>query len=700
MSRFLLLTLCLAFASLFARAAEFTAIECVEPDPSFAEQYETVRPIADFEEGFEGWRTPRGGQAADAVLSLSDEAVAGAKSMRVDYAFCGRESLEYIDLATDVPMDKPGLFVGFAFRRGDAPLQMCIRVMDASGETHQCAPQIEKHGDWEYAVADQGQSHASHWGGDGNGRLDYPCRLVSIVADRPRIGYQGRGSLLIDDVRLVRMRPRNSEDRPQVRVAPYRFGCVYAPGEEIALEAAGDGEEITWESADFFGRVTAEGKGPAAKTAVSLPTNRQGYFGCTFTLLRGGKPVGKSEFRYAVLPEPLGMANEYVGFCCHFRGGAYPLECMDLLVRYGFREFRDEISWQNVEPEPGRYVMPEYGERLTAKAKAAGLNPLLILDYGNSHYNGGGFPNDEATVAAYARYCAELAKMLAGRVRYFEIWNEWSIGCGMQGKPGSNKPEYYGRMLIAAGEALKGANPEATVVGIGGEHDTEHFENIRVMFETAGGKSMDAFSVHSYRYPSGPEEGRLHESILKVGELAGSLGIPRRIWVTEIGWPTHLAERGVDERTQAGYLVRTLALLQGTGLVEKVYWYDFKDDGLNRRYNEDNFGVIRHERFGCAPKPGVVAASVFTRFTAGAKVVSFQANGVHRLNYEKLNGEKITIAWLPEGGEPVRAAIEEGQTAYNLMGEVLHGERTVEVGPVPVYLVAPETLRGGLRESY
>ncbi len=77
------------------------------------------------------------------------------------------------------------------------------------------------------------------------------------------------------------------------------------------------------------------------------------------TLFRGGKPVGKSEFRYAVLPEPPGMANAYVAFCCHFRGGAYPLECMDLLVRYGFREFRDEISWQNVEPEPGRYVTPE-----------------------------------------------------------------------------------------------------------------------------------------------------------------------------------------------------------------------------------------------------------------------------------------------------------------------------------------------------
>ena len=327
-----------------------------------------------------------GGQAASATLRTGNEAARGAKSLRVDYAFSGRESLEYVDIATSIPIEKPNEWIGFAFRRDDCPLKMRIRVVDPSGETHQITPRIERCGEWEIAVADPSQSHDSHWGGDGNGRLEYPCRLVSIVADRPETGYRGEGTLLLDHVRLLRKRPRAESDRPRVTVTPYRFGCVYEPGENLELAVSGEGDEIAWELRDFFGRVVKRGKGSAEKTSVPLPCARQGYFACTLSLLRGGKAVGKSEFRYAVLPKPGAVRNPFVGFCCHFRWGAYPMECMDLLVRYGFSEFRDEISWQNVEPEAGRYVMPEYGERFIAKAKELGLNPLLIFDYGNSHY--------------------------------------------------------------------------------------------------------------------------------------------------------------------------------------------------------------------------------------------------------------------------------------------------------------------------
>lgn len=107
--------------------------------------------------------------------------------------------------------------------------------------------------------------------------------------------------------------------------------------------------------------------------------------------------------------------------------------------------------------------------------------------------------------------------------------------------------------------------------------------------------------------------------IRTVAAMVEAEGGPARLWVTEIGWPTHADERGVDERTQARYLVRTLALLRSIEVVEKVYWYDFKNDGLDTQYNEDNFGLIRHQKHGLAPKRGVVAAAVFSRLTAGAE---------------------------------------------------------------------------------
>ena len=42
------------------------------------------------------------------------------------------------------------------------------------------------------------------------------------------------------------------------------------------------------------------------------------------------------------------------------------------------------------------------------------------------------------------------------------------------------------------------------MVGIGGEHDTEHFENIRVMFETAGGKVYERHLLRRTYRDRGP----------------------------------------------------------------------------------------------------------------------------------------------------------------------------------------------------
>ena len=77
-------------------------------------------------------------------------------------------------------------------------------------------------------------------------------------------------------------------------------------------------------------------------------------------------------------------------------------------------------------------------------------------------------------------------------------------------------------------------------------------------------------------------------------------GVKSKPWVTEIGYPTHRTSGGCDEATQARFCVRTLALLQATRSVEKVFWYDLKNDGLSREYNEHNFGLIHHQNLNCA----------------------------------------------------------------------------------------------------
>ena len=83
-------------------------------------------------------------------------------------------------------------------------------------------------------------------------------------------------------------------------------------------------------------------------------------------------------------------------------------------------------------------------------------------------------------------------------------------------------------------------------------------------------------------------------------------------WITEIGYPTHRTSRRQRRAVQARDCVRTLALLHRCAGLGRSFWYDFKDDGLTD-YNEHNFGLVHHQQFNCAPKPGIVAMSVLIR---------------------------------------------------------------------------------------
>jgi len=459
----------------------------------------------------------------------------------------------------------------------------------------------------------------------------------------------------------------------------------------VQVRASGPGDAIRWEVIDFWGHSLASGKGPGAGAELALPLAKPGYYECAIELLTEGRPADRRSFRCAALPQPDGQGrNAFVGFCTHFRRSAYPAEAMDLFARYGFGEFRDEISWGNTEREKGKFALPSYGEEFTQHASALGLRPLLICDYANAAYDKGGFPNSDEAIAGYANYCAFLARTLKGRVDTFEIWNEWSGGCGMRGKPGDHGPEAYARLLVAAYAAIKAVDPRITVVGIGGDHSAHHFDKIQRMMESGGAKAMDAFSVHSYRYPRSPEETDLVAEIERVAAMAKSVGAPSRVWVTEIGWPTHLDGRGVDEHTQALHFVRTLALLQATGLVDKVHWYDFKDDGRNRDYNENNFGVVRHQAFNYAPKPAVVAASVFARETRGAHAERLWRDGNTRAVFYRVSGRaRLIVAWQASGKRVCRVT-GQGSAVRDLMWNPLPAPGPLTLTETPIYLTGAD----------
>ncbi len=489
--------------------------QCVPADVPMQELYDVAQVVDDFEAGEQAWQTFQGEQNATNTIALcQSEYHSGSASLRVDYEFVGNRPLEYIQLSPGFPISEPGYGVGYWLKTDGTRFLPRLRVDDVSGETHQLELTAGKEAGWQFAVVEL-NAPSSFWGGDGNGKLDYPLTFNGILFDRPSREWAGQGSLWIDEVTLVTRHPVTQT--LQVDVENKRFGNLYTLGEPVALRASGLGERLSWSVKDYFGVEIASGEGPAAQVRADFSLEQPGYYECRFTLTEDGRQTEQVVFSMAALTaEARPASSDFVGVNCHFGQNAYPLECMDLLVRYGVSRFRDECGWGGVETVKGQYALPPHCQAYYAKAKEVGLKPLTILDYSNGLYDEGGFPNSEEAIAGFANYGRALAQLTEGTVDNFEVWNEWIGGCGMGGRPGDHGPEAYGRLLKTTYETIKTDFPDVTVVGVGGEYGTDCAEVVSKMVETAGPDSMDAWSIHPYRYPTSPEASHLYAEVGRI----------------------------------------------------------------------------------------------------------------------------------------------------------------------------------------
>jgi hypothetical protein len=647
---------------------------------------EILQSVDAFEDATPKWTVAVGDQHASASMHQdSTERHGGHTALRLDYEFVGKREYEYVQLSGHAEFAKPGLGFGFWLKHDGTPFVVRLRFTDSGGECHQVETMHRSEAGWQYVVG-WADSRSTSWGGDANGRMDYPLSLAGICVDRPRVGFTGAGSLWLDDASVVQ--PRVSKPRGLViETQEPRFGNVYSVGDTLVLRAQGEGEQVRWQVTDFFGCELARGEGAASGTESRYVLSQPGWYDFRCDLLADGRVVTSQSFPCAALPDDAnGVRSEFVGVCSHFGQNAYPLETMDLMLRYGIDQYRDEISWRSFEAERGRYVMPKFATAYLQRSADLRMRPLIIFDYSNPHYDGDGFPNSAEAVAGFANYAVQLVRQTQGTVTTFEVWNEWVGGCGMNGRPGVHDGAAYGRLLAPTYAAVKQAFTDVKVVGIGGEYGAHCADTILGAVGTAGPSAMDAWSIHPYRYPHAPEESDLKGEVTHIGERVAAAGVKSKAWITEIGYPTHRTSGGCSEAAQARYCVRTLALLQASPVVEKVFWYDLKDDGLDRAYNEHNFGLIHHQDLNCAPKPAMVAMSVFIRRTTNARIVELQNHdGLYCTSYQRPDNSHLLLIWTYRGMRRVKLS---GQVdhVWDIMGRSLPAESPLDASEDVIYV--------------
>ncbi|MFC4339682.1 cellulase family glycosylhydrolase [Cupriavidus numazuensis] len=308
--------------------------------------------------------------------------------------------------------------------------------------------------------------------------------------------------------------------------------------------------------------------------------------------------------RYAILSigfaittvgsSPLHASGPILGVGVHSIGSPPAVQAQELKIAAtaGFRSIRVDAAWKYVEREKGRYEIPEAWDKFVDLAVANGLEPMLILDYGNKYYDQGDKPRSKEAIQAFIRYSAYIVQHFARRVKYYEIWNEWDNHTG-GGAPAS--PDDYAYLYKSVFPVLKKVDPQITVL-VGSGVRTGWFNRLADLNVLA---YADGISVHPYVYQFGSKLGPeqvvrslqdLHAQLL---QQSGRKALD--IYVTEIGWPTNKGRFGSSETETAAYAERTIFLLSSLSFVKGVWWYDLKDDGVDIDNKEHNFGLLRFD---------------------------------------------------------------------------------------------------------
>ncbi len=222
--------------------------------------------------------------------------------------------------------------------------------------------------------------------------------------------------------------------------------------------------------------------------------------------------------------------------------------------------------------------------------RARCIEPLLILAYGHPRY-GRDKPRTREAIDAFSRYAAFVVAHFRGRVRLFDLWNEWDAHTG--GTTEGSAEDYVALARVAY-PAIKAANRDAIVLS-GGISSLGLGQGWVERFVALGGLSyVDGVSVHPYNFDragaSTPEA-----AIATLERVHAALGAaPKPIYVTEMGYPAHTGKGGVSPEVAALDLTRFVLLASTRPYVAGVWWYCSARPGQGSREQGAQLRRARH----------------------------------------------------------------------------------------------------------
>jgi len=369
-----------------------------------------------------------------------------------------------------------------------------------------------------------------------------------------------------------------------------------------------------------------------------------------------------------------------IGACTHFGQGKGILEeNVSLLKQGGIKGIRDDISWNACEKEKGVLKMPESFSKFVGYSADQGLEPISLLLYANKLYDDGDYPRSPEAVEAFVRYSEFVVSSFKGKGKLYQVWNEWDGGCGMPAKyHGKGDPESYVKLLSAVYPRIKAVDPSITVVS---NSVCTGDKYLKSLLELGMLKHCDVVALHTYNYGDvEPTPEKWLDRMTGVDKMLRSYNDGKEfpLFVTEMGWPTHIPGGGRSQAESADYIARLYLLAKTLPYIKGVWWYDFQDDGWDPNYNEDNFGMIRAN---LTPKKSYYVMKDLAPFINGSRFVERLDAGdpnVWALRFKAADGKDVIALWSCYKDDDWEIKLSSASGVSSKFSMCLLGEGTIE----------------------
>ena len=311
------------------------------------------------------------------------------------------------------------------------------------------------------------------------------------------------------------------------------------------------------------------------------------------------------------LNSPVASSLE-IGIGTHFQSySSTPETYISLIKELGFTSFRDDYPWSKTEGSEGVYSVSKFLKKTDyalLNADRDGLNPLVILDYGNKLYNKGGYPTTERDIQAFANYAGWVSHRYKGKVKYYEIWNEWTIATGMvkyrNQVPSAN---VYYNLVKKTSEVIKRNDPNAIILAGSinpldlraryiDVNDWKWFEqlvNLGIL------NYIDGVSLHTYSFMNGnpllhTPQGNLNRIDAFHTYFTKKTARSIDVYITEAGVTNYDGPGGMDLIQSANFIKEYTSLVKKRSYIKGLWWYDLIDDGTDIKNKEHNFGFFKN----------------------------------------------------------------------------------------------------------